>query len=471
MATRLISEDAHPYMAISPPGVVAAMLEEIGLDSVEPLFEQIPEAHRLTRPLDLEPPLRAEAQLRRHLAELLERNTSCAEYLSFLGAGCWQHYVPAVCDEIVARSEFLTPVWGTSASDYGRNQAWFEYASQLGELVAMDFVGLPVYSWGCAAGNAARMAARLTGRDEVLVPRSIDPERLAVLRNYCAPAEVRRHIDVVLVDYAPDTGRLDLDDLRSKLSERTAAVYLETPSYLGVIEADGPAAAELARATGAETIVGVDPISLGVLAPPGEWGADIVVGTTQTLGVHMNCGGGVGGFIATRDEERYAREYPTLQVSICDTVEPGERGFGIILFEQTSYGSRENGKDWTGNSVYRWAIANAVYMALMGPQGFREIGEAILARSHYAAQKITDLPGLEVTWANGFFKEFVVNFDGSGRSVADVNRRLRERRIFGGKDLSISHPQLGQSALYCVTELHSQTDLDRLVDALREVTA
>src|SRR5262249_1631032 len=226
-------------------------------------------------------------------------------------------------------------------------------------------------------------------------------------------------------------------------------------------------AAEIARAAGAETIVGVDPISLGVLAPPGDWGADIVVGTTQPLGVHMNCGGGVGGFIATRDEERYAREYPTLQVSICDTVEPGERGFGVILFEQTSYGSRENGKDWTGNSVYRWAIANAVYMALMGPQGFREIGEAILQRSHYAARRIDELPGIDVRWSDGFFKEFVVDFGGTGRTVADVNRALRERRIFGGKDLSLGHPQLGQSALYCVTEVHSQPALDRLVDALR----
>jgi glycine dehydrogenase subunit 1 len=471
LATRLISEDAHPYMATSPPGVVAAMLEEIGLDSIEPLFEQIPEAHRLSRPLALEAPIRAEAALRRHLTELLDRNVSCADYLSFLGAGCWQHYVPAVCDEIVARSEFLTPVWGTPASDYGRNQAWFEYASQLGELVGMEFVGLPVYSWGCAAGNAARMAARLTGRDQLLVPRSIDPERLAVIRSYCAPSELRGHLEVVLVDYEAGTGRIDLDDLRRKLSARTAAVYVETPSFLGVIEADGADVAQIARTAGAETIVGVDPISLGVLAPPGDWGADIVVGTTQPLGVHMNCGGGVGGFIATRDEERYAREYPTLQVSICDTVEPGERGFGVILFEQTSYGSRENGKDWTGNSVYRWAIANAVYMALMGPQGFRDIGEAILQRSHYAARKIDEVPGVRVPWPEGFFKEFVVDFAETGRTVAEVNCALRERRIFGGKDLSTSHPQLGQSALYCVTELHSQPDLDRLVDALREVTA
>lgn len=461
--------EAHPYMAISPPGVVDEMLAEIGLDDVEQLFEQIPEEHRLSRPIELPPAIRAEAALRRHLTEILTRNETCAESLSFLGGGCWQHYVPAVCDEIVSRSEFLTPVWGTPASDFGRNQAWFEYASQLGELVDMDFVGLPVYTWGCAAGNAARMAARLTGRDQLLVPAAIDPERLAVIRNYCAPPELRDHVEVIPVGYDPETGRLDLADLREKLGERTAAVYLESPSYLGVVESDAAEVAALARAAGAETIAGVDPISLGVLAPPGAWGADIVVGTTQPLGVHMHCGGGAGGFIATRDEERYAREYPTLQVSICNTIE-GERTFGVILFEQTSYGARENGKDWTGNSVYLWAIANAVYMSLMGPQGFRDVGRAILQRSHYAARRLAEVPGVSVRFGEGFFKELVVDFGGTGRTVAAIDEALRERGIFGGKDLSTSHPELGQSALYCVTEAHTKADVDRLVATLEEVT-
>ena len=193
------------------------------------------------------------------------------------------------------------------------------------------------------------------------------------------------------------------------------------------------------------------------------------MGTTQPLGVHMNCGGGVGGFIASRDEERYAREYPTLQVSICDTVEPGERSFAVILFEQTSYGSRDAGKDWTGNSVYLWAVANAVYIALLGPTGFREVGEAIIARSRYAADRIAELPGLSVRFGAGFFQEFVVDFGASGRTVADVNRALLERGIFGGRDLSRDVPALGECALYCVTELHSQADIDRLCSALAEV--
>jgi glycine dehydrogenase subunit 1 len=460
---------AHPYMGLSAPAEVEAMLARLGLETVEPLFEQIPASHRLRRPLELAPALRAEADLRRHLDELLAANRSCAEQLSFLGAGCWQHFVPAICDEIVSRAEFLTPVWGTSASDFGRNQAWFEFASGIGELVALDFVGLPVYSYGCAAGHALRMAARLTGRAEVLVPASLDPERLAVILSYCGPPELANHLSVVPVAYEPASGRLDLADLRRKLSPAAAAVYLETPSYLGVIESEGAEAAALARAAGAETIVGVDPSSLGVLAPPGEWGADIVVGTTQPLGVHMNYGGGAGGFIATRDEERYARQYPTLQVSIAGTTVPGERSFGVILFEQTSYGAREAGNDWTGNSVYLWAIANAVYMALLGPQGFRELGEAILARSHYAAASLAALPGVGVRFPHGFFKEFVVDFSATGLRVAEINARLLEQGILGGKDLSTDFPELGECALVCVTEIHRQQDIDRLVGALAAI--
>ena len=275
---------AHPWMANSVPALKAAMLAEIGAGSIEELFEQIPADHRLRRPLTLPPGQRSEASLKRHLTSLLSRTESCEQNLSFLGAGCWQHHVPAVVDEIVGRFEFLTNVWGSPQSDFGRNQAWFEYASQLGELVGMEVVSLPVYSWGCAAGHAIRMAARITGRQEVLLPRVIDPERQAVIASYCEPRSMSRHIDMVAVGFEPATGRLDLADLERRLSDGTAAVYLESPSYLGVIEADGARIAELAHRHGALLIVGADPISLGVLKAPADWGADIVVGPTQPLG-------------------------------------------------------------------------------------------------------------------------------------------------------------------------------------------
>jgi len=458
-------------MANSLADIKQAMLKEIGAGSIEELFEQIPSSHRLKAPLKLPRQLKSEAELKRHLMAILSRNETCDRNLNFLGAGCWQHHVPAVVDEIVGRTEFLTPVWGSPQSDHGRNQAWFEFASQLGELLDMEVVQLPVYSWGCAAGHAIRMAARLTGRQQVLVPALLDPERLSVIRNYAEPPEMANHIEVVSVAHDKKTGGLDLEDLKAKISARTAAVYVESPSYLGMFEPRGGEIAEIVRSAGAETIVGVDPLCLGVVRPPADYGADIVVGPTQPLGVHMNCGGGVGGFIASRDEERYVRQYNGFLVSITGTTEPGEYGFSLSCSHQTSYGMREQGRDWTGNSVYLWAIANAVYMSLLGPSGFREIGELILQQAHYAARGIGRIKGVRILFPKGFFKEFVVNFDAAGKSVAQVNRALRRRGIFGGKDLSREFPAFGQSALYCVTEVHAKEDIDRLVGALKEIIA
>ena len=458
----------HPFMPNSVPATRQALLSALGLESTEPLFEQIPADHRLKQQLDLPPALSAESELNRHMRDLLSRNTSCEDVINFLGGGCWQHYVPAVCDEVVRRSEFLTPVWGTPSSDHGRNQAWFEFTSQLGELLDLDLVALPVYSWGCAAGHAARMASRLTGRNRLLVPAFLDRERLAVIRNYCEPPQMRSHIEIEEIRVDRTTGLIDLDDLERSLSDEVAAVYFENPSYLGQIQHQAPNIAAAARRHGAETIVGVDPLSLGILEPPGRYGADIVVGSLQPLGIHMNCGGGLGGFIASRDEPRYAYEYPTLLLSIAETTQ-GEFAFSMALMEQCSYGSREAGKDWTGNSTYLWAIASAVYMALLGPQGFREVGELIIQNSHYAAKLLGSIEGVEVRPSSGFFKEFVVNFDGTGKRVGEINAALGQHGIFGGLDLSADFPELGQSSLYCVTEVHAEGDLRRLADALQEV--
>jgi glycine dehydrogenase subunit 1 len=460
---------AHPYMANSTPQAQREMLDAIGARSVDELFRQIPAEHRIASALRLPPALSSEVALERHLRELLSKNTSCQQALNFLGAGCWQHYVPAACEEIVRRREWLTSVFGSPMSDHGRNQAWFEFCSQLAELIGMEFVGLPVYSWGCAAGHAIRMASRINARRDVLVVETLDPERLAVIRNYCESPEMASHLTMIPIRYEAATGHADLADLSRKISRNTAAVYFEVPSYLGVIDDQASQISALARAHGAETIVGVDPISLGVLASPAEYGADIVVGPMQPLGVPMNCGGGTGGFIASRDEVRYAREYPTLLVSIADTAKPGERGFGLSLVHQTSYGMREKGKDWTGNSTYMWAIANSAYMALMGPQGFRDVGEIILQQGCYAAKLLAGVPGVRIVFPSHFFKEFVVNFDATGKTVSAINKTLRAEGIFGGKDLSREFPVLGQSALYCVTETHTRSDLDRLAAAIEKI--
>ena len=468
----------HPYIPNSVPEIKAEMLKSIGVKDVETLYQEIPERLRFKRKLNLPQPFLAEQDLKKHVKSILSKNKTCEENLNFLGGGCWQHYVPAVCDEIAGRSEVLTAYAGDPYSDLGRFQMFFEYQSQLGELVGMEVVCLPVYSWGTAAGFAVRMASRITGRNEVLLPKTVGPERLATIRTLCQPVTMPSHIDVKFIDYDTKTGLLDLEDLRTQISSKTAAVYIENPSYLGFIEAHGKEISDVAHANGALSIVGVDPISLGVLAAPADYGADIVVGTGQSLGVHMNCGGGDSGFIATRDEEKYAAEHPSLMVSIASTVEEGEYGFGWCTWDRTGYVVRDElghirnqSKDYIGSSANLWAIAAAVYMALMGPQGLIEIGEVITSKAHYTIKLLSEIKGVKVLFSSNSFKEFVVNFDETGKSVKDINKALLNHNIFGGKDISQEFPELGNSALYCVTEVHSQEDIQKLTNTLKEVLA
>ncbi len=459
----------HPYIPNSVNDVKQEMLREIGAKDSEELYaEMIPERLRLRKRMSLPDALPSELDLRRHVERILTKNKTCSEHVSFLGGGCWQHFVPAVCDEIARRAEFLTAYSGEYTSDLGRFQSFFEFQSMIGELVGMEVACLTTYDWGAAAGNAIRMASRINGRRKVLVPEAISPSRLAILRNFAQPVQMPSHIKLETVKYDPETGMMNLDDLQRKASSRTACVYFENPSYLGVIEANGNAISEIIHDHGAECVVGVDPISLGVLAPPSDYGADIICGDVQPLGVHMNCGGGLGGFIASRDEMKYVGEYPTHLISIAQTQREGEYGFGYCRYDRTSYIAREKAKDWVGTGTALWTIAAANYLALMGPQGMKEVGEAILQKSHYAAKRLAEIRGVRILFPT-FFKEFVVNFDKAKKSVPSVNKALLRQGAFGGKDLTNEFPELGRSALYAVTEVHSRDAIDRLVEAMRRV--
>ena len=471
MATTERKGIVHPYIPNSVPEIKAEMMREIGIADIEELYRIIPDELRLKRRLDLPEPFISESDLRRHVKDILSKNRTCEENLNFLGAGCWQHYVPAVCDEINGRSEFLTAYGGVPYTTLGRFQAYFEFQSQMGELLNMDVVSVPTYSWGTAAGHAIRMASRITQRDEVLIGKTVDPERREVIRTFCQSPNVRTRIDIRLIDYDTETGLLNLQDLEEKISSRTAAIYMENPNYFGTIESQGQDISNIAHRRGAISIVGVDPITLGILIPPADYGADIAVGTAQTLGIHMHCGGGVTGFIASRDEEQYVAEYPLFLISLTDTVEKGEYGFGQCTYERTSYMSRDKAKDWVGTVTGLWTITAAVYMALMGPQGFRDIGRTIVHKTHYAIKRISEVKGIRVLFDSRAFREFVVNFDGTGKSVKDVNDALLEHNIFGGKDISKDFPELGNSALYCVTEIHTQENIDKLACTLQEVLA
>lgn len=454
----------YPYIPNSVPATKEAMLKAVNAASVEEFFADIPDSLRLKSKLKLPEPLLAEAALVRHVDGLLSKNTSTLETLSFLGAGCARHHIPAVCDEVNSRSEFLTAYAGEPYEDHGRFQALFEYESLMAELLNMDVVNVPVYDGFQATGTALRMAGRITGRTVALLPATVMPDKLSMVRGYIKP-----DMTVELVPFDPSTGLMDLNALRKQIGARTAAVFIENPSYLGFLETQAEEIGRIARENGAVSVVGVDPISLGVINPPAEYGGDIVCGDIQSLGIHMNYGGGHAGFIASRDEERFVAEFPSRLFGVATTCVEGEYGFGDVAYERTSFAVREEGKEWVGTAAALWGITAGVYLALMGPQGMAEIGRGIMQRVRYAIKKLNQVPGVKTPFlATPHFKEFVVNFDGTGKTVGQVHRALHEKGIFGGKDLSADFPSLGQSALYCVTEVHTQADIDRLVNAVQE---
>lgn len=459
----------YPYIPNSVPETRFAMLEKTGVKDVEELYTVIPKKLRFKRSLKLPKPFLSELELKRHVSGILGKNKSCAETLSFLGAGCYQHHVPSVVDTTVNRGEFLTAYYGSNYSDMGRFQVMFEYVSMLTDLVGMEVAGFPMYDGSSSGGTALRMCARITGRPEVLVPETVSPLRMKVIENYCRHSEIKT---IRRVSCHAGTGLIDLNDVKAKLTSSTACVYMENPSYLGMIETQGKEVADLAHANGSLLAVGVNPMSLGVLAPPGDYGADIVSGDSQPLGVHMNYGGGACGFVAVRDVEEHIAELPPLLTSIAD-LEEGE-GFGFNLFawaERLSYAARENAKEYTGTATALWSTANAVYLALMGPQGMKDIGETILQKSHFAKKLLSEIPGVKTPFPSPHFNEFVVNFDDTGKTVSQINAALLKRRIFGGKNLCDEFPRLGQSALYCVSEIHTAKDLKKLARVLKEVVA
>ena len=382
---------AHPYIPNSAPEVKEQMLKAVGAKSMEEFYEDVPEELRLTEPMNLPPPFLSEYALKRHVEGLLARNQTCGEYLSFLGAGCYQHHVPAVCDEVNRRGEFLTAYAGEPYDDHGRFQALFEYASMMGELLNMDVVNVPTYDGFQAAATSLRMASRLTGR-----PRGAD------LRDH-QPGQAVQDPGLLQADHADPSARLRSADgaagsgcpagcdLRPRQPPSTSRIR---PTW-AVIETQGEEISRIAHEHGAVCVVGADPISLGVLTPPADYGADIVCGDIQPLGMHMQFGGGQAGFIATRDEEAYVMEYPSRLFGIAPTSVPGEYGFGDVAYERTSFAVREKGKEWVGTAAALWGITAGVYLALMGPQGMVEIGEGIMARTRYAMLQMDKLDGVK----------------------------------------------------------------------------
>lgn len=463
----------HPYMPNSVPAIKQQMLDALGIDKVEDLYKKnIGDELRFTGTMDLPEPIVGEHDLKRHVMDILAQNTTCEEYDSFLGAGCYHHYVPAICDEINMRSEFLTGYCGDTYSDHGKMQAIFEYTSMMGDLLDMDVVSYTLYDSSQAIASALRMAQRVqvmdgyNERTQFLVPRTINPEVLSQLKNYCKPVA-----QIVLVECDSATGLMSLEDIKKKLGTgKVAALFFENPSYLGFFETQAQMISDLSHAAGAIVVVQPEVASLGIIEPPANYGADIVCGDIQPLGMHIQFGGGCAGFIASHYEEKFIQQFPTYMYGIARTENENEYGWGRALNYRCSHGARENANEYFGTETGLWCITAAVYLALMGPTGIWELGKNILQKCNYAIHRLKNVPFIQVNPLNTQnFQEFLVNFDRSGKTVAQVNKALLDHKIFGGKDVSSDFPAFGQSALYCVTETTSCAQIDRLAETLSRI--
>ena len=452
----------YPYIPNDNPDVRRQMLDFIGVDSVEESYSFLPKHLLSGDPLDIPPAFVSEMDLKSHVQQVLSQNQTCEEYSSFLGAGCYNHYVPAVCDEINGRSEFLTAYSGDTYADYGKLQTFFEFTSMMGELLNLYVVSFPTYDGGQAAATAVLMAHRITGRNRTLIPTSFSPHLLTQLR--CACEGIAFETIACL-----DNGQVDLEDLKAKLNESVCCVLLQNPTFLGFFEEQASEIGRLTHQAGAKFVVYADPATLGIIAPPADYGADICCGDIQPLGIHMSYGGGLGGYLATPQQEEYILNYPHHLYSLFVNSK-GQYGYARALPERTSYYVREEAVEYLGTCVGLWAITAATYLAVMGPQGMRELGEDIVAKSAYAAQKLSALPGVQHLFSESkSFQEFVLNFDRTNKTVAYVNQELLKRRIFGGYDLSRVMPELGQSMLVCVTEKTTVGDIDALAAALKQI--
>jgi len=452
----------HPYLPNSVSDIKEGMMEALNIHSIDDLFSDIPEELRFDGDLNIPGPF-TEAEVKALVLGLLEKNwsLSCAP---FLGGGVWPHYVPAVVDEIVHRAEFLTSYTPYQPEiSQGMLQAAFEYQSLICELVGLEVASASLYDWSSALGEAARMASRLTQRDVVAVPYLISPQRLAVLRAYAEPVVMK----VVQVDYDSTTGLIEPEDLKEKVDDKLAAVYVENPSYLGFVEEGVEAIAETAHDAGALFIVGVDPISLGLLKAPGDYDADIVIGEGQPLGNHMNFGGPLLGLFACRNDPKMIRQMPGRIIGLTQTLDGVKKGFVMTLQTREQHIRREKATSNICTNEALCALAGAVYLSLLGPSGLRELCEVVTSRAHYAMRRIGELPNVRAPIFNSYhFKEFTVSFE--SKAAADVHGELLKGRIHGGKSLVNEFPEFGESALYCVTEMHGKKDIDRLVNALKE---
>jgi glycine dehydrogenase subunit 1 len=438
------------------PDDVRVMLGAIGLDSLDQLFDLIPPELRLNRPLQV-PPALTELELTAQIGAILDFNQGADKRVCFLGGGSYDHFIPAVVDQLAGRGEFFTAYTPYQAeASQGTLQATFEYQTLMTQLTGLDVSNASLYDGGSATAEAMLMALAITRRfGQIVVAESVHPEYRQILSTFLA------HLEPKLVTVPASQGQLVAKSVAEVVTDQTAAVVFQYPNFFGQLE-DVRAIVQAAHDRGALAIAIVDPISLGLLSRPVEYGADIAVAEGQSLGNHLAFGGPYLGIMACREE--YVRKMPGRIVGET-TDRHGKRCWVLTLQTREQHIRREKATSNICTNQGLLALRASIYLAVMGPHGLRQAAELSTRKAHYAAEQLAAIPGLSLAFPGPFFKEFVI------RSRFDPKQLLFEIGqigYHGGIDLGRWYPDLGDCILVAVTEKRTKQEIDGLAAAYRE---
>ncbi len=431
------------------------MLDAIGVESFEDLLADIPEDLRLQGSLELPPPV-SEMEARKLLGDMAARNSSAAEWTCFLGAGAYDHFIPSVVDHITSRSEFSTAYTPYQPEvSQGTLQSIFEFQSLIARLTGMEVANASLYDGGSAIAEAALMANAVNRRNQIVVSGCVNPFRLEVLRSYLRATA----FEIKVTD--PGKGVTDPSQIAALVGPDTCCVVLENPNFFGIVE-DGAAVGSAAHEHGALFIASVDPISLGLLAAPSAYGADIVVGEGQALGTPLSYGGPYLGFMASRRE--HLRRLPGRIVG--RTVDAdGKTCYCLTLQTREQHIRRERATSNICTNQALIALRAAVYLAWLGKQGLVELAGLCLSKAVYAREKLTE-SGFNLRFNRPFFREFVVEVPGSAARMVD---RLADSKILGGLPLGDLYPGFENSVLLAFTEKRTREEIDNLVTVMKQI--
>jgi glycine dehydrogenase subunit 1 len=434
------------------------MLGVIGAASIDELLARVPPKARLARPLNVGPAL-AESDLIRHLGALAAENADADSHVCFLGGGAYDHYIPSPINHLVARGEFFTAYtpYQPEASQ-GTLRSIYEYQTMIAELTGMDVANASIYDGASSLAEAALMARAATGRQEIVLATGVNPRYRRVVATYGEGLAVR------LRDVAAPAGVLDTDAARKLVGPRTAALVVQSPNFYGSIE-DLAAAADIAHAAGALLVVVADPVNLGVLEAPGRLGADVVVGDGQGLGVPLSYGGPYLGVFAAKQD--FVRRMPGRLVGA--TVDrDGHRGFVLTLQTREQHIRRDKATSNICTNVALCALMATIYVATLGKRGLARVGELSAAKAHYAADRLTQIPGVSLRFDAPFFNEFTLRLPKPPERVA---ARLAKARILAGIPLKAFDRRLADCLLVAVTEKRTKAEIDEFAEALGKAVA